>query len=86
MSKTLNKAIQILRTREKRGTSKYGRTLDNCKDSDYDWKMEIIEELSDALMYAAREIRKLEEILHLRGVAIEEMCRKEESRRQTKRR
>lgn len=60
MSKTLEKAISILRSREEAGIKKYGRSLDDCPDGHYDWKMEVIEELLDALMYSSKEISRLE--------------------------
>lgn len=57
MSETLERAYRLLlEAREARGIENYGETLDTSK---VDVREYLIEEMADALMYAARIIRDL---------------------------
>ena len=71
-SKTLEHVIELLELREEIGTKKYGRTLDDQPNEGYagqSWPQMMIEELLDALCYAAREIQSLEAKISSMGVS-----------------
>ena len=63
MPTTIREQINVWLDRaEDRGMASYGRPLEDANDG-RDWTIELIEELIDALQYAAKEIRDLREQL-----------------------
>lgn len=56
-------AIEFLDKAQARGMASYGRPLEDADDG-RDWLVEVIEELTDALQYASKEIRDLRKRLN----------------------
>ena len=56
-----DKIIEILDQRNRKGMETYGVSIDECDPPTGCWKMEMIEELTDALQYAIRQILALED-------------------------
>lgn len=53
----------IIDAQDKKGIAKYGRTIDDAVDEDYDWKLMALEESADQLKYLVREVKRLEKEL-----------------------
>lgn len=52
----------------KKGFEKYGHTIEDCPEDEYDWNVMALEEMADGLTYMAKENLKLRRIvksLHL---------------------
>ena len=47
-----------------KGVPKYGHTLDECPDEQFDWRLMVIEELVDCIQYQQKEIVRLERLLN----------------------
>ncbi|PKR86122.1 hypothetical protein [Heyndrickxia camelliae] len=53
----------IIDAQDKKGIDKYGRSIDDAIDEDYDWKLMALEESADQLKYLVREVKMLEKKL-----------------------
>jgi len=51
---------KIIDMQDHKGIDKYGRTIDEAKDSDYDWKLMALEETADLQKYLVKRIKELE--------------------------
>jgi chromosome segregation ATPase len=72
---------KLLDAQDDKGIKKYGTTIDEAEDKNYDWRLMAMEELADFSKYQVKEIMKLEKIinelteeLEKRGHAISENC------------
>ncbi|WP_052477465.1 hypothetical protein, partial [Bacillus badius] len=50
----------IVDAQDEKGFAKYGRSIDDANDADYDWKLMALEECADHAKYLVREIKRLE--------------------------
>jgi hypothetical protein len=56
----LDEFANIIDSQDKKGMSKYGKTIDDASDADYDWKLMALEETADLQKYLVRRIKQLE--------------------------
>jgi integrase len=56
----------ILDSQDQKGIEKYGRTIDQAEDKDYDWKLMGLEELADYSKYQVKEIMRLEGLVKIK--------------------
>lgn len=56
----INGFAAIVDAQDGKGLEKYGRSIDDANDVDYDWKLMALEECADHAKYLVREIKRLE--------------------------
>lgn len=55
----LNIITDVLDSQDAKGRMKYGTTIDEAKDSDYNWLLMALEEFADCVKYQQKEIFRL---------------------------
>jgi 3-dehydroquinate synthase class II len=58
------KIIEIMDKQNEKGLRKYGTTIDEVKDEEFDWRLMAMEELIDLAQYQQKEIVRLEKLLN----------------------
>jgi uncharacterized protein YukE len=53
---------KLLDAQDDKGIKKYGTTMDEADDKNYDWRLMAMEELADFSKYQVKEIRRLEKV------------------------
>ncbi|MNC09459.1 hypothetical protein D3C75_570820 [compost metagenome] len=59
-----NRIITLMDAQNAKGLAKYGTTIDEAKDANYDWLLMAMEELIDLVQYQQKEIMRLERLLN----------------------
>lgn len=57
--------VNIVDAQDIKGLQKYGTSIDDAIDEDYDWKIMALEESADQIKYLTKEIIRLEKELKL---------------------
>lgn len=61
--KVIDQFSKMIDIQDEKGIAKYGRSIDDAIDQDYDWRIMALEECADQLKYMAREIKMLDKQL-----------------------
>lgn len=80
----INEFTALVDAQDSKGIEKYGRTIDDAIDEDYDWRVMALEECADQLKYLVRDVKRLEKQLRnekAQRIYLEKMhLKKEESK------
>lgn len=66
--KVIDIISNVVDSQDQKGMEKYGKTIDQAHDHNYDWQMMAIEELVDAMKYMVKENERLARELKSREV------------------
>lgn len=56
----ISEFARIIDAQDEKGIKKYGTTIDEARDSEYDWKLMALEETADLQKYLVKRIKELE--------------------------